>query len=90
MNANPPGPWLTYLLVSAGIVISIVLPWLRAKLPIPQFVFGTGKKYLYFAAFSLLTAVLVVAFNDGRFASPYAALIAGYAWDSTLQKLAKG
>ena len=46
MSANSLGPWSTYLLVSAGIVISIVLPWLRAKLPIPQLVFGTGREYL--------------------------------------------
>jgi hypothetical protein len=82
--------WSAYLLVSLGIAISIVLPLLRALIPVPSPrvpVLPAGP-YLAVGAVSLLTAVLILAFNDGQFSSPYTALLAGYAWDSTLQKLA--
>ena len=47
-----------------------------------------ARPYLVVGAVSLLTAVLIVALNNGQFSSPYTALLAGYAWDSTLQKVA--
>jgi hypothetical protein len=37
--------------------------------------------------FSLLTALLVVAFTQETLTDWKAALLAGYAWDSTIQKL---
>jgi hypothetical protein len=82
--------WSAYLLVSLGIAISMVLPLLRALIPAPPPLVPAlpAKPYLVVGAVSLLTAVLILAFNDGQFSSPYTALLAGYAWDSTLQKVA--
>ncbi len=81
----------TYLLVVVGIVLSIVLPILRAKLPKPPagaMAFrDVTQTYVVVGIFSLLTALLVVAATD-VLADWRAAVIAGYAWDSTLQKLA--
>jgi hypothetical protein len=43
--------------------------------------------YVILGAASLLTAVLVVAFVVDNMQDYRAALLGGYAWDSTLQKL---
>ncbi len=43
--------------------------------------------YLLLGAASALTAILIVAFAGKTLTSPGAAVLAGYAWDSTLQKL---
>ena len=43
--------------------------------------------YLLLGAASLLTAILVVAFVGDTMSDYRAALLGGYAWDSTLQKL---
>jgi len=84
----------TYYYVVAGILISFVLPILRALLPNPSvhfssnstFIEETVKPYLVIAAFSLVSAVLVCAgLPDGIDCK--AALLAGYAWDSTVQKM---
>ena len=90
--------WLdTYLLCVAGIVVSIVLPILKGLLPKPLGVdaadrttfWNFAKPYLIVGLFSLLTGVLIVAFTWGTINDWRAALLAGYAWDSTLQKIAK-
>ncbi|MEN3339692.1 MAG: hypothetical protein V7647_3368 [Acidobacteriota bacterium] len=90
MTAVPLPFWSAYLLVALGIAISMVLPVLRALIPAPPPLVPAlpAGPYLAVGAVSLLTAVLVLAFNDGQFSSPYTALLAGYAWDSTLQKVA--
>lgn len=81
--------WTAYFFVALGIAISIALPILRAFIPAPPPLVSAGARpYLAVGGLSLLTALLVVAFNNGQFASPYTALLAGYAWDSTLQKMA--
>ncbi len=90
MTSAPLPFWSAYLLVSSGIAISIVLPVLRALVPAPPPLIPAAPSgpYLAVGAVSLLTAVLILALNDGQFSSPYTALLAGYAWDSTLQKVA--
>jgi len=46
------------------------------------------KPYLALGLFSLLTALLVVAFLGDTLGSDWRpAFVAGYAWDSTLQKV---
>ena len=90
MTIAPLPFWSAYLLVSSGIAISIVLPVLRALVPAPPPLIPAAPSgpYLAVGAVSLLTAVLILALNDGQFSSPYTTLLAGYAWDSTLQKVA--
>jgi hypothetical protein len=94
---------IIYLWCVLGIVISIVLPILRGLLPKPPALLGAAaapvsfltalwiqaKPYLVVGAFSLLTGFLIVALTHGSLTDPKAALLAGYAWDSTLQKLTK-
>lgn len=85
-----------------GIVISVVLPglwaYVRERFPAPS---GTGPKgmvdrsglialirpYAALGFASALTAILVLALVGDSVADYKAALLAGYAWDSTLQKL---
>lgn len=45
------------------------------------------RKYLLLLAFSLLTAFLIVAALGDSIGTWGAAFIAGYAWDSTIQKI---
>jgi hypothetical protein len=85
-----------------GIVVSILLPVLRGLLPQPLGALNANaagsflgalwvhaKPYLVVGLFSLLTGVLIVAFTYGTLKDWRAALLAGYAWDSTLQKISK-
>lgn len=45
------------------------------------------RPYLIIGLFSLLGAILIVAFAGDSLKDWRAAILAGYAWDSTLQKL---
>jgi len=93
--------WQVYLWCAAGIVISVLLPvlWafvtrsLRPTLgPGGGVVVAWGvfwqavKPYVALGAASLLTAVLIVTLAGDSLKDYRAALLAGYAWDSTLQK----
>jgi MFS family permease len=95
------GPQMTifrvYLLVVLGILISIVLPMLRRLLPetgvaLTLTTFWQAiKPYVGIGAVSIVAAVLVLAFagEAAKSWSWQSALLAGYAWDSTLQKVGK-
>ena len=89
-----------YLGCVLGIVISIVLPILRALLPRPPVaaaappkfmvaLWNYAKPYLVVGVFSLLTAFLIIALTGETVNTFKAGLLAGYLWDSTLQKLGK-
>jgi hypothetical protein len=87
----------TYLLITLGIVISVVLPILRQyfpKAPGPAVageskMWSIAKPYVALGIGSLLTSILIMAFAGDSLNSWKAALLAGYAWDSTLQKIVK-
>ena len=85
-----------YLAVTAGIVISVILPLIRAWLPkAPPALKGERtweviRPYVATGAFSLVVALLIVAGMGDRLNSWSTALIAGYTWDSTLQKMTTG
>lgn len=91
-HAQTVFPLRQYIYVIGGILISLALPILRRMLPLPKPLLQPSdlKPILIIGAFSILTGLLVVAFggahaNDWEW---YTALLAGYAWDSTLQKIA--
>ncbi|HEU4713008.1 MAG TPA: hypothetical protein VFS76_15670 [Pyrinomonadaceae bacterium] len=87
----------TYSWCVAGIIISIALPILTQLLPRPAAAnkqdvpsaWEQAKPFVVVGVFSLLTGLLIVAFTWGTVIDWRAALLAGYAWDSTLQKLKK-
>jgi len=84
--------WYVYMFSVFGILISIALPILRESIPGGKLrgfaeLWEIIKPYLVIGLFSLLTALLVVAFTQGTLTDWKAALLAGYAWDSTIQKL---
>ena len=87
---------MIYLSVASGIVISVILPLIRAFLPKPPKALSGETKwerirpYVATGFFSLIVAVLIVAVMGDRLDSWSTALIAGYTWDSTLQKLTTG
>jgi hypothetical protein len=87
---------IIYLSVAGGIVISVLLPLIRAFLPKPPKSLASETKwesirpYVATGFFSLIVAVLIVAVMGDRLNSWSTALIAGYTWDSTLQKLTTG
>ena len=97
MDSVAPGfPWGIYYTCVLGIVISVILPILRALLPKPPTertkrglsdMWEAARPYLVLGAFSLVGAVLIVAASGESLKDWRAALLAGYAWDSTLQKL---
>jgi hypothetical protein len=47
-----------------------------------------AKPYVILGAFSLVVSILIIAFLSKEIATWQSALIAGYLWDSTLQKIA--
>ena len=87
--------WSIYFYCALGVVISVVLPILRAMLPKPppgltgeeRGIGPVALSYLALGAFSLVAAVLIVFSLGDTLADPRAALLAGYTCDSTLQKL---
>jgi hypothetical protein len=88
----------TYLTIALGIVISVLLPILRQFFPKPPNVaaaadsisrWQAAKPYLALGLGSLLTSLLIMAFAGDSLSTWKAALLAGYAWDSTLQKIVK-
>lgn len=87
----------TYSWCVVGIIISIVLPILTQLLPRPAAAgkqslatfWEQAKPFVVVGVFSLLTGLLIVAFTWGTLIDWRAALLAGYAWDSTMQKLKK-
>jgi uncharacterized protein (DUF983 family) len=84
-----------YVFCVLGILISIILPVLRRLLPKPLSLapdIPAWKRYALIGVFSLITAVVAMAFGKGTTINWqwYDALLAGYAWDSTLQKLVNG
>src|SRR5271155_536226 len=88
-----------YVFVVLGVLLSIALPLLRALLPKPPAVAAAEagalwseiRPFVVVACFSILTSVLVLAFAGDAAKSWmwHQALLAGYAWDSTLQKASK-
>lgn len=88
-----------YLFCALGVAISVLLPVLRQSLPktgagapagvsgwLPRF-WAAAKPYLALTLFSLFVALLLVAFIQDQLTDWRAAVLAGYASDSTLQKL---
>jgi hypothetical protein len=84
--------WLIYLWCVAGIIISIALPILKAMLPKPPTaaaavaLWETVKPFVVVGLFSALAAILIGAFAKDNL-DWKSALLAGYAWDSTLQRM---
>jgi hypothetical protein len=58
-----------------------------AMVPSVANVWNAAKPYILLGVASLITALLIVAFVGDQLIDFKAALLAGYAWDSTLQKL---
>jgi hypothetical protein len=87
---------IIYLSVTGGIAISVILPLIRALLPKPpaalrgQVNWERMRPFVATGVFSLVVALLVVAVMGDRLESWSTALLAGYTWDSTLQKLTTG
>jgi hypothetical protein len=84
-----------YLLVALGIVVSVIIPILREGLPKPgaegsalEGFLEIARPYVVLGLFSLATGLILVAFaGDTVRQSWQTAVLAGYAWDSTLQKI---
>ena len=95
------GFWETYLICSLGVLISVLLPVLRQYLPEvskekgetsglggPLHTFWlVARPYFVMGIISLLIGLLVVAAMQETLTDWRAALLAGYAGDSTIQKL---
>jgi hypothetical protein len=79
--------------VTLGIIISIILPILRSRLPKSKLQAEDSwtviRPYLIVGLFSLLTSILILAFLEDSITDFKSGLLAGYAWDATLQKIAE-
>jgi hypothetical protein len=88
----------TYLWVALGVALSVIIPivwgalrkngiatesWIRRALQV-------ARPYALIGVFSLLVSVIIVAVGGDMLDRWQAAVLAGYAWDSTLQKLKDG
>ena len=87
----------TYLIVVAGILISVALPILRKYFPqrdaqiIGRNFWRVARPYVAVGAFSLLMAVVVVASLEDVLSLDWkVALITGIGWDSIWQRVFKG
>lgn len=86
-----------YLMIVAGIAVSVTLPIVRAYLPRPPKALSAGdggvweviKPYVATAVFAMLAGLVVLAASDGDW-SLKEAFIAGYLIDATLEKLTTG
>ncbi len=86
-----------YAFCVLGILVSILLPIVKTMLPAGAAAqsltwsdrWQQAKPFMAIGIFSLLTALLIIAFTWGTLKDWRAALLAGYAWDSTLQKVTK-
>jgi MFS family permease len=87
-----------YLWLLVGVGISAILPgvwaYVRTQFPtgseakgLTESYWTIAKPYLALCLASALTSLLLVAFLGDTLVDPRAAILAGYAWDSTLQKL---
>jgi len=85
-----------FLAVAAGVAVSVILPIIRPLLPKPLGPENRGevweiiKPYLITAIFSLIVALVLVAFLGDTIKTPGAGFLAGYTADSTLQKITTG
>ena len=87
-------PLRQYAFTFVGIVVSVVLPILRRMLPSLLYSAANPawKTYAIVGLFSAVTAVLVVAYGGDQVSTWkwHTAVLAGYAWDATLQKIVHG
>jgi hypothetical protein len=88
-----------YGFVALGVTVSIVLPLIRALVPRPKVaaadwrgaLWGKCRPYVITAVFSLIVAALLMAFLPPDTIDTWrTALLAGYGFDSTLQKFSTG
>lgn len=91
-----------YLSVALGVGVSVILPLIRPLLPKPPQPGTLGaaedatkmwmivRPYLITAIFSLIVAVILVAFLGDNIQTWQAGFLAGYTADSTLQKITTG
>jgi len=86
-----------YPYVVVGIVISFILPILRQAIPkttralgargFLQTIWPIAKPYIIILIFSLFSAILIVAYIGDTLTDWRAALLAGFSWDSLMQKI---
>jgi hypothetical protein len=95
--------WDLYIWCVGGIVISVLLPvlWVSVRSYFPAKAGPAGlredgnalwsaiKPYFLLGIASAATALLVMFALGDQVTTAKAAMLAGYAWDSTLQKLTK-
>jgi len=88
----------TYIYIFGGILISFLLPVLQKEIPTQKNTMTLRERaalrwkevvipYFAIMLFSALTALLLLAFFEQPITDWRAALLAGYAWDSTIQKI---
>lgn len=95
--------WQAYLYCAAGVALSILIPVLSKSVReslelgsaatlgrttrIFRMIWKTTRPYIALSALSLAVAAVIVAVAGDALHDARAALVAGYLWDSTLQKV---
>jgi hypothetical protein len=86
---------IAFLWIAGGVAISVLLPVLGAFIrqafrPTAGVIPYSVKKWGALFLFSTLTGILILAFYRSSHPDPipwYTALLIGYTWDSTVQKI---
>lgn len=97
------GFWHAYTACAAGVILSILIPVLAeavrqlfntgepagiGRMRLLRLIWRRSRPYAVLGVFSLAVALLIVAFLGDALKTWQSALIGGYLWDSTLQKIA--
>ena len=81
----------SYLLITLGIFISMVIPIIMKIIGSDErslsVIWKIIKPYLLIAILSFLVGIIIYALVGNTISDWKAAILAGYAWDSTLQKV---
>lgn len=96
--------WHAYTACAGGVLLSFIIPVLSISVKkqfnvggpagfggiglLARTIWQQAKPYATLAVLSLAVAIVIIAFSGDSLKTWQLAFLAGYAWDSTLQKIA--
>jgi hypothetical protein len=81
---------VAFLWIVAGVILSVLVPWAASILNPQDERESSLQRYLPYAGAALvigLFTLVVIKFADGSLKTWYEALMVGYFWEATLEKI---